>query len=188
MTLLISGVLLWSVAHLFPVMMGSTRALLIARLGANAYRGLFALDIVIALVLIVLGWKSASPVGVYVPPLLGSPLPSLLILAGFILFVAAQRRTNIKRFIRHPQLTGLVLWGVAHLLTNGDSRSVVLFGGLTAWSIVMMLLINRRDGAWNKPEPVAMSSELVTLVVGAVAFGVLLYSHQFLFGVAAVHL
>ena len=42
---------------------------------------------------------------------------------------------NVKRLLRHPQLTGVALWGIGHLLANGESRSIILFGGLGAWAI-----------------------------------------------------
>lgn len=188
MSLLISGLLLWSLAHLFPSAMSGTRAKVIAKIGNNTYRGLFALVIVASLVMIVFGWKSAVTTHVYVPPLFGSPLPALLILIAFILMVAAQTRTNIRRVIRHPQLTGVAIWGIAHLLINGDSRSVTLFSAMTVWSILTMVLGNRRDGPWVKPGAVAISSDIITVVGGAAGFGVLLYAHQFLFGVSPIAL
>ena len=30
--------------------------------------------------------------------------------------------------MRHPQLTAVIVWAVAHLLVNGDLASIVLFG------------------------------------------------------------
>ena len=42
---------------------------------------------------------------------------------------------------------------MSHLLANGDGRSIVLFGGLGLWAVVAIVAINRRDGAWQKPEP-----------------------------------
>ena len=184
MKLLIFGMLLWGLTHLFPSAMQDTRSKIVARTGNNAYRGLFSLLIAASLLMIIFGWKSATPSGLYVPPLFGSILPSIILLISFILLVAAQTHTNIKRFVRHPQLTGVVLWGIAHLLTNGDSRSVALFGGMTVWALVTMVLCGRRDGPWQKPGPVALSSDIGTVVVGVIAFGVLLYAHQFLFGVS----
>jgi hypothetical protein len=47
---------------------------------------------------------------------------------AFILFAASAMATSIKRFVRHPQLTGVLLWALAHLFSNGDGRSLVLFG------------------------------------------------------------
>jgi uncharacterized membrane protein len=186
MNLLIFGMLLWSLTHLFPSAMHDARSKIVAALGNNAYRGLFSLLIAASLLMIIFGWKSATLSGLYVPPLFGSILPSILLLIAFILLVAAQTNTNIKRFVRHPQLTGVAAWGIAHLLTNGESRSVVLFGGMTLWALVMMILCGRRDGPWQKPGPVALGSDIVTVVVGVIAYGVLLYAHQFLFGVTPI--
>ena len=107
-------------------------------------------------------------------------------LVSFVLFVAAQAPTNIRRILRHPQLTGVLLWAVAHLLVNGDSRSVVLFGSFAVWTIAEMLLINRRDGAWQKPESVALIKDAVTIGIGAVAYVIVFLLHPVLFGVPAV--
>lgn len=180
------GVIIWSLAHLFPSIMPGAREQLVAKLGEKSYRGLFALVIIGALILIVFGWKTTVPSTVYSPPLTASALTSLLILIAFVLFFASQAPGNIKRFIRHPQMTGVLLWGVAHLLTNGDSRSVTLFGGLTAWAIFEVLMINRRDGEWQRPEPAAIRLDVITTVIALVAFSAVAYFHATLFGVTAV--
>jgi len=149
--LLVAGVLLWSVVHLFPAIATGGRRALVARLGDGPYRGLFALLIVCSLVCIVLGWRSTTPVAVYTPaPAMRSVTLGLMVVA-LILFVSARAPTDIKRLIRHPQLTGVLTWAVAHLLSNGDSRSLVLFGGIGVWTIVEMFVINARDGRWRKP-------------------------------------
>ncbi len=184
MTLLIIGVLLWSAVHLFPSLMPATRDRLIEKLGNNPYRGLFAVDIVIALVLIVLGYRSAAIEPVYVPPLYGSPIVTALMLLSFILFAAADAPGNIKRFLRHPMLAGMAVWAGAHLLANGDNRSVVLFGGLGAWAIIAMLTISLRDGHWEKPGAVPFSRDLMTIVASAALFGIVIYFHEAVIGVS----
>ena len=184
MTLLIVGVLLWSAVHLFPSLMPATRVRLIEKVGNNPYRGLFALDIVIALVLIVLGYRSAAIEPVYVPPLYGSPIITAMMLLSFVLFAAANAPGNIKRFLRHPMLVGMAVWAGAHLLANGDNRSVVLFGGLGAWAIITMLTISLRDGHWEKPGAVPFSRDLMTIVASAVLFGIVIYFHEAVIGVS----
>lgn len=184
MTVLIIGVLLWSLVHFFPSVMPNTRAKLIDRLGNGPYRGLFALDIVIALVLIVVGWRSANVQPVYVPPLYGSAIVTALMFLSFMLFAAANAPGNIKRFLRHPMLTGAIVWSVAHLLANGDNRSVVLFGGIGLWSLIAIILISRRDGVWARPAAVSPAKDAMTVVGSAAIFGVVLYLHKFLFGVS----
>jgi len=186
MTILVLGIILFCLIHLFPAMLPSARGSLQQKLGENPYRGLFSILIIGSLVVIVFGWKSATPTVVYQPPLPPNPLSSLLILVGLVLFFSSQTNGNIKRFVRHPQMSGTVLWGVAHLLVNGDSRSVALFGGLSLWAVLEILFINRRDGAWQKPGPAALKYDLIPLLVGAVVFAAVMHFHATLFGVSAI--
>jgi len=183
-TLLITAVLLWSALHLFPSLLPGAREGLIKRLGAGPYRGLFALSIVASIVLMVFGWKSAVIEAVYVPPLAGSPIITGMMLLSFILFAAANAPGNIKRFLRHPMLSGMALWSGAHLLANGDNRSIVLFGGLGVWAIVAMLTINKRDGARENPAAVAFPKDLMTIVAAAVIFAIVTYFHESVIGVS----
>ncbi len=187
MSLLVLGVLLWAGMHLFPAVAEGARSRLIERLGQGTYRALFAIVIVLSVALIVLGWKIATPVPVYRPPSLGPPLTGMVMAVALILFVSARARTNIKRAIRHPQLTGVLIWAAAHLLANGDSRSLVLFGGFGLWTVVQILAINRRDGPWIRPDPVPRRMDAVPVVVGVVAYAILLWAHPWLFGVSAAH-
>lgn len=186
MTLLIAGVVLWSVAHLVPAAAPGIRANLAGKLGEGPYKGLFALDIILALVLIVFGWKAALPAAVYSPPLFGSPIPSVFLILAFVLFVASATPNNLKRFIRHPQMTAVLCWSAGHLLTNGDSRSIVLFGGFAIWATLEILLINKRDGEWHKPAAVPIVKDVITALIAGLAFAALAYFHASLFGVAAI--
>jgi len=164
--------------------MPGTRELLMKRLGAGRYRGLFALSILASIVLMIFGWKSAMIEPVYVPPLFGSPIITGMMLLSFVLFAAANAPGNIKCFLRHPMLSGMALWSGAHLLANGDNRSVVLFGGLGLWAIIAMLTINMRDGAREKPAAVAFSRDLMTIVAAGIIFAIVIYFHKSVIGVS----
>ena len=129
MTLLAAGVLLWTLVHLSPAVEPGIRRSLTGRLGENPYKGLFALSLLLSLALIVAGWRSTVPQHVYLPPVWGRHLAMLLMVVAVILFGAANYPTAIKRYLRHPMLTGMAVWSLAHLLANGDSRSLLLFGG-----------------------------------------------------------
>ena len=185
MLLLVLGVAVFCLAHLFPALLPAARDRVLERHGENRYRGLLSLLIVASLVLIVVGWRNAVPSVVYATPLPPNPYTSVVILVGLILFFASQVPGNIKRFVRHPQMTGTVLWGVAHLLTNGDSRSVALFGGLTVWAILEIVLVNRREGEWLRPDTAASKFDLIAVVLGVAAFVLIGFFHETLFGVAA---
>lgn len=186
MTILVAGVALWSLVHLYPAVLPNNRARLVDKLGAGTYRGLFSLDIVIALVLIIIGWRMADVRPVYTPPLYGSPIVTGLMFVSFLLFAGASAPGNIKRVLRHPMLLGMLTWSVAHLLANGDNRSIVLFGGLGLWAIFSIVLINRRDGAWQRPDAVAVSKDAMTVAGTLLIFGLALYLHRFVIGVSAL--
>ena len=183
MSLLIAGLLLFTIVHLVPAASPATRAQLQSRLGENAYRGLFSVVIVASIVLIVLGWKATTPTRVYVPPVGGGALISALVFAAFVMFVTSKARSNYRRLVRHPQMLAVILWSVAHLLVNGDSRSVLLFGGLGTWAVVEIVLCNRRDGAWRKPDVVPFSADMIVAVIAGVAFAAFFFLHKALFGV-----
>ena len=162
------------------------RANLAGKLGEGPYKGLFALDIVIALVLIVFGWKAAVPAAVYAPPLFGSPIPSAFLLLAFVLFVASATPNNLKRFIRHPQMTAVLCWSAGHLLTNGDSRSIVLFGGFAIWAVLEILFINKRDGEWQKSGSVPLVKDVITALIAGLVFAAVAYFHASLFGISPI--
>jgi uncharacterized membrane protein len=183
MVMLFGGILLWSAVHLAPALAPGARQ----ALGIRLWKALFALAIVASLVLIVIGWRNTLPQVIYQPPPWGRWAAIGLMIGSVYLFGAARRPAMIKRVLRHPQLTGMVVWSAAHLLANGDQRSLVLFGGLGLWAIVEMFAINRRDGAWIRPEPPPLSRELVGSVSTLAVFGLLLWAHPWFAGVAVVY-
>lgn len=182
MLLLILGVLLWSLTHLFVALAPSQRQGLIDRLGLGPYKLLFALTLVGALALIVLGWKATPPTSLWLPPAGMRHATLLLVPIAVILFLSARLPTDIKQIIRHPQLTGVKLWAVAHLLSNGETRSVILFGGLLAWAVLEVIFINRRDGARVKPARVGGLRTMTSALIGILVSGLLVAAHPWFAG------
>ncbi len=187
MLMLIAGLSLWIAVHLFPSFAPDQRRRAIARIGNNAYQGLFSLLLVTALLLIVFGWRSTSPVPVYTP-VASLHHPAMLLAAiALVLMVAASFPTRIKRVLRHPQLTGVLLWAIAHLVLNGDSRSVLVFASLCLWSAASMMMINRRDGPRDKPVcKTGWLPEFVMLGVAAIVVAVVVRFHAYLSGIPLI--
>ena len=180
---LVVGLILWIAVHLSPSLLPSIRAGLVGSIGEKPHKGVFAIAVVGALAVIVYGWQLAVPVDVYQPPTWALSVAGILILLASVLFVSGRLPTNIKRLHRHPQLIGVAFWSIAHLLANGDNRSLLLFGGMGAWAVVEIASINQRQGEWQKPDKVPLTSDIVTVVVGVALFAVLLFAHPYLTGI-----
>ncbi len=181
---LVLGVVLWSAVHLVPSVAPDLRAALVRAVGENGYKGLFSVAIVVAIGLMIIGYRSAAPA---LPQHAGGAVilfGNLLVLVGFLLFGLSHAKTNVRRFVRHPQLTGIAFWAAGHLVAISDARALVLFGGLGLWALVSIPLINRRDGVWQKPEPVPLKAEIKPFAIGLAVYAVVFIAHPWLFGVS----
>lgn len=183
MTLLAIGVSAFIGLHLIPYFATGFRARMQNRIGAGPYKGLFALLVLTSFAGIIMGWRSSEPMLAYEPPTWGFHVTPLFVLAGFILFFASQAPTNIKRIVRHPQMTGTFLWAIGHLLSNGEDRSVLLFGSLAAWSLVAIIGANRRDKIWQKPDKQPWFKDAITVLIGVFVYLVFMYFHEAVIGV-----
>jgi len=183
MTLLITGVLLWTVIHLIPSAVRPIRQGLVDKMGEKPYRGLFALLIFGSLTLIILGWRSTPEVAVYATPAWSKTGGFILMIVSFVLIGAAQYQSGIKRFVRHPMLAGVFIWSLSHLLTNGTTRALILFGGLGIWALIEILLINAREGDYVKPAARGLGGELRGVFISAAFFAIALFLHPYFAGV-----
>jgi len=183
MTLLILGIVIWSLIHFFPAVAVNFRSGLVARFGKAGYRAVFALVAFGALLLIIRGWKAAPLHSVYAAPSWGVYATIACMLVAFVLLFAPYLPSSVSRFLRHPQLAGVFVFGIGHLFANGEARSLLLFGGFAAWALLEMFLLNRRDGAWKKPDPKAPKANLRLVLTGIGFFAIVLFLHGWLFGV-----
>lgn len=184
MALFLVGITLFCVVHLFSALAPTARDNLVFKLGENPYRGIYSLLVLAGLVMIVFGWKATTPSALYVPPLGPGILPTLLVLAGLVLFFSSKMKGYLKRVFRHPQMVGTLLWAGSHLLTNGDTRSVTLFGSLAIWALLEIVLCNRRDGPRKELPSASLKGDVIAIIVGVVAFAVIGHFHLKLFGVS----
>jgi hypothetical protein len=76
---------------------------------------------------------------------------NLLMVLAIYLYAASGAKSALARKMRHPQLIAVKTWALAHLLVNGDLPSLILFGGLLAWAVVSVILINRAQRDWTPP-------------------------------------
>ena len=182
MSLLVAGLVLFVAVHLIPSAV-PLRAALIARLGPGPYRGLFSLIAAAGLVLIVWGFARAPFEPLYAPPAWGRQVAMFAVPVALVLFAAANMPTHIRAVLRHPMLLGLLLWAIAHLASNGDLRSVVLFGGFAGFAVLDLVSAVARDQRPSTDKAPRLAMDVVAIVAGLVAAGLLAVFHAALFGV-----
>lgn len=178
MTLLILGVFLWSGAHLLKRVLPHVHAQL-----GKAAKPLVAISSVMALVLMVIGYRAAEGAVFWgrSAPLVG--INNLLMVVAFYVYAVGGPkgpRIWLGTKLRHPQLVGFSIWAGAHLLVNGDVASFVLFGGLLAWAVASIALINAQDGPWTPPARAPLKKEVIYIVAAIVATGVVMGIHAWL--------
>lgn len=175
MTLLVLGLALWWGAHLLKRIAPERRA----RMG-EAGRGVVSVALLVSIVLMVLGYRGAEQIDVWYPPAFMTHLNNALMILAFYFFAASGMKTAITRKVRHPQLTGFKTWAFAHLLVNGDLASILLFGGLLAWAVLSVILINRAQPAWDRPAPVSASKEIMAVAGTILVTGAVMMVHNWL--------
>jgi len=183
MELLYAGLALFIAIHVAPIL-GGTRAALVARLGEGPWKLAHTLVSIGAIVLIVMGWKRSPFEVVYDPPAWGRHVTMLLMFVVFYLLIGRRMGSNLKRWTAHPMLWGVVLWAAAHLLANGDRRSVVLFGTLAAYSLFAMWSQDRRGVAKRATEVWPIRSEFYAFCATLGIYVVFLAAHRWIAGVS----
>ena len=158
LAILVLGLVVFLGAHVF-VSMRAERAKVIARLGQNGYRALFAAVALIGLAIIVWGYADYRAHGwiqVWSPPAFMRHVTVGLMLFSVIFVTAAFIPSHIKAKLKHPMLAGVKTWALAHLLSNGDLGSILLFGSFLAWGVYARIAAKRRgDRRRRRPRPPA---------------------------------
>ncbi|MGH1372310.1 MAG: NnrU family protein [Cellvibrionaceae bacterium] len=187
MTALTLGLLIFLGVHCLPHYQAQ-RELLIRRVGAMRYKGLFSITSAIGLGLIIIGMMQREYTHLWTPPLWSRDLVIGAMLPASILLCAANFPNNIRRLSQHPMLIGLLLWSGSHLLANGDLASLLLFGGFLCFSAFDLWSVTRASRIQiNKTlEPTSLWLDLVVLILGIAAYAALLWWHGDLFGVALI--
>ena len=173
MALLILGILLWSLPHLFKRIAPAARA----RMGDGPAKGVVAVLSILGIVCMVIGYKQADPVFLYALPSWAVHLNNLLMLIAVLLLAVGHSKSRLRRKLRHPMLSAAVIWAVAHLLVNGDVPSLVLFGGLLIWAVVSMLTINAREHDYVPYAGGSVAGDVRLAIITLVVFVVIVFIH-----------
>jgi len=186
--ILILGLAVFLATHVF-VSFREARSSVIERVGMPVYRGLFAIVSLAGLALIIWGYaqyRAHDLVQLWTPPAFMRHVTIGLVLFATIFVVAAFFPSHIKTRLKHPMLAGVKTWALAHLLSNGDLGSVLLFGTFLAWGVYARIAAKRRGdiGAAAKPAPDGWTNDIIVVVLGAAVFLALgFWFHPYVIGV-----
>lgn len=144
----ILGLILFFATHFFTAFARGPRQGVIDRLGAMGYKGAYSLLSIAGFALIVIGWPAADATALYTPPAFLRHVTYLLTLVAMILVASAYLPSGaIASATKHPMVAGVKVWAFAHLLSNGEIRSVILFGLFLAYGVLDRIALKRRGGA-----------------------------------------
>ena len=186
--ILILGLAVFLATHVF-VSFREARSSVIERVGMPVYRGLFAIVSLAGLALIIWGYaqyRAHDLVQLWTPSAFMRHITIGLVLFAMIFVVAAFFPSHIKTRLKHPMLAGVKTWALAHLLSNGDLGSVLLFGTFLAWGVYARVAAKRRGdiGAAAKPAPDGWTNDIIVVVLGAAVFLALgFWFHPYVIGV-----
>lgn len=137
------------------------RTALVQRLGEGAYRAVYSLLAVVAMVWLVVSWRAAPYLPLWQAPpfryvaLVLMPVAMLLLVGsvsqrnptavgGTVDPDAPEPATGIVRITRHPMMWAFGLWGILHVLANGDAASLAFFGAIAVLALVGAVAIDQR--------------------------------------------
>lgn len=172
---LVAGLILWTAAHYFKRLFPAQRAAL-----GDKGKVVVAVLLLASVTLLVMGYKAADFIYVWQPPSFMVHVNNTLMLFAFWVYgsgAAKGAKVWPGYKMRHPQLIGFKTWAVAHLLVNGDLASILLFGGLLAWAVGQVILINKSDPDWTPSDHAGTAGYIKHAIISLAIFSVVVGLH-----------
>jgi uncharacterized membrane protein len=190
MLVLALGLAIFLGVHLVPAS-SKLHGRLEAAIGEGPYKGLFSLASLIGLGLVIWGYalaRAEGPALLYEPPIWLRHVTMLLMLPVFVLALAAYLPGRISAAVHHPLITAVKTWAFAHLLSNGDTASALLFASFLAWGIVARISLKRREAAGLvRVRTGPLRNDLIALVAGLAIYAAFVARlHAWLIGVPLI--
>ncbi len=192
MLILILGLAIFIAIHIVPTQ-PELRRELAGRLGEGSYKAVFAAVSALGLALIIYGYHKIqlhpgkNPV-LWTPPAWGRHAAMGLMLPVFPLLIATYLPGLLSGLVRHPMITAVKFWALAHLFVRGDAASLALFGGLLAWAVYDRISLAPREAAGLvrvKSGPVI--NDVIAVVAGLVVYYLFAkWGHGLLIGIKII--
>ncbi len=151
-------------------------------LGENKYKGLFSLIALVGLLIIIYGYSIADFYLIWEPLSYSREIALVLMPISIVLLASANMQTNIKRFIKHPMLIGILVWSFVHLLANGDLRSIILFASFGVYALID-IMYSKKVLTTNNITNYTLTKDMIIVIIGLVAYTLIVHFHQYIAGV-----
>lgn len=186
MDLMITGLLLFFAPHMVSVINHSWRDDIVRRIGPMGWKAAYSVISLVGFWLIMTGYGDARLTSefLYNPPRWMNHVAALLMLPVFILLLAAYLPGKIQSLTQHPMLIATKLWALSHLLANGRTSDVILFGTFLIWAGLLRMSLKRRPTREIPHLPRTAMNDIIAVVAGLGLYAVFaLHLHQILIGV-----
>ncbi|CAN7405991.1 NnrU family protein [Rhizobium sp. LjRoot258] len=192
MTLLIVGIIIFLGLHLIRVIAPGLRQSMIDSLGERGWKIAYSIVSILSLILLIYGFGQARQVTgmLYTPPVWMAHITLTLMLLAMICLVASLLPAgHIAVKTKHPMVLSVKIWAFSHLLANGETASVLLFGAFLAWGVILRIALKRREraGELTLRPFVSAKYDLYAVIIGVVAWALIMFKlHELLIGVAPI--
>ncbi len=166
MTLLVLAAIVWIAVH-SGIAGTHVRGALVRRFGEARFRAAFSVISIATLVFLIVAYRRAPVVPVWLAPRGLRDFLTLVMLAAFVLFAGAVSTRNptaiggeraapepargMQRVTRHPMLWSFALWAAVHMIALGTADGFLFFGAILATAIWGMPAIDAKLAARNPP-------------------------------------
>jgi len=189
MIALVLGLVLFLGTHSTRIFSENGRAKAIARLGEGRWKGIYSLLSLVGFALIIWGFGRvrSGAAQLWTPPVWARHATILVMLISLILIGAyIFKKSHIAVAVHHPMVWGVALWAAGHLIANGSTADLLLFGAFLVWAVAALVSAYSRDTRNSVVYPAPGWGA----TIGAIALGVVLWIallgglHLWLFGVS----
>jgi len=189
MSILIAGLVLFWGTHALRMVVPAWRERMMARLGLALWRVLVSIVSLLSVVLICWGFVQARLVArfLWVPPFWTRYAAALLMLLAFVLLASYfVPRNAIKIRSRYPATLSVAVWAWAHLLANGKTVDMVLFGAFLAWAVWDLAVLRRQERTrLDTGLPATALGTGLAIIAGVIGWALFMLGlHPWLMGVA----
>jgi uncharacterized membrane protein len=183
MVSLILGLILFISLHLTREL--GLRSGLVDRCGSeNTYKSAYSILALLGLSLIIWGMASAPFILLWQTKFELRYISHILMIPAFILIIAGNTpMSHLRTHVRNPMLAGVTFWGIAHLWSNGDLASVLLFGAMAAWAGFKFVSLGLKHSAQENQHSPQLFWDIIAVAAGLIAYTLTSQYHGQLFGV-----